>query len=190
MEEQFKDLSPQLVMIRKNICNLPALSIPDGYKLRSFCPGDQKEWESIINASFKYQSDFKKEIVSKEYYKPERIKFICCDTQPVATATAWEIQKWGEDVGYLHMVGVLPEHSGKRLGYQASLAALHQMALEGKKSAILHTDDFRIPAIKTYWNLGFKPLLVHENQFERWENLSIRLALPELVEKFIFKNDI
>lgn len=190
MGTQFKNLSPQLMMLRENIYSLPTLNIPGGYKLRSFCLGDEIAWENIINVSFKYQSNFKKEIVSKAYYKPERIKFICYDTLPVATATAWEIQDWGKEIGYLHMVGVLPEHSGKRLGYQVSLAALYQMDLEGKTSAILQTDDFRIPAIKTYWNLGFKPLLVHENQFERWKNLSIELSLPKLLEELIFKKDL
>jgi mycothiol synthase len=60
---------------------------------------------------------------------------------------------------------------GKGLGLQVSLAALHHMANSGKEASILETDDFRIPAIKTYLRLGYKPLLIHENQAERWKDL-------------------
>ncbi|MCM8900073.1 GNAT family N-acetyltransferase [Caldicoprobacter algeriensis] len=183
MVNQAQNLSPQLMMYRESLSNLPDLNIPQGYELRSFCPGDEKWWERIINVTFQYQSDFKKEILMQQQFKPERIKFICCNNIPIATATAWEKDDYGKEIGYLHMVGVLPEHSGKKLGYYVSLAALYQMAKEGKKSAVLHTDDFRIPAIKTYWNLGFKPVLVHENQIERWKNISLILNMPEIFEK-------
>jgi mycothiol synthase len=66
------------------------------------------------------------------------------------------------------MVAVRPGHQGKRLGYWVGLAAMHQMAREGARRAILRTDDFRIPAIKTYLRLGFEPLLTHKNQRQRW----------------------
>jgi mycothiol synthase len=45
------------------------------------------------------------------------------------------------------------------------------MANSGKEASILETDDFRIPAIKTYLRMGYKPLLIHENQAERWKDL-------------------
>ncbi|NLO81805.1 MAG: GNAT family N-acetyltransferase [Clostridiales bacterium] len=189
MENQSSNTSPQLVMFLDSLHNLPALNIPEDYQLRSFCPGDEKEWENIINASFNTQSDFERDIMSKEYFKPERVKFICWRNKPIATATAWESKDFGKETGYLHMVGILPEHSGKRLGYQVCLAALHHMALEGKSSAVLHTDDFRLPAIKTYWNLGFKPMLVHENQVRRWYEVSLKLNLPQLNDELI-KTDI
>ena len=185
MGNQSSNTSPQLVMYLKSLHNLPALNIPEGYELRSFIPGDEKEWENIINASFRYQSDFVKEIISKEYFKPARVKFICWGNKPVATATAWESKDYSKEAGYLHMVGVLPEYTGKKLGYHVSLAALYEMASEGKKSAVLQTDDFRIPAIKTYWNLGFKPMLVHENQVKRWNDISVKLNLPELANALI-----
>ncbi len=75
------------------------------------------------------------------------------------------------------MVGVRPGHQGKRLGYLVNLAALHKFAADGRKSSILETDDFRLAAIKTYINLGFTPLLVHENQQERWEKIYSVLGL-------------
>ncbi|SHE36419.1 mycothiol synthase [Caldanaerobius fijiensis DSM 17918] len=163
--------SPQLVMERKTLADLPQIKLPTGYSLRHFRAGDEAAWENIINDSFKMESNFKKMMADDESFKPERVLFICFDDIPVATASAWHRPKFGNDVGYLHMVGVLSTHTGKGLGLQVSLAALHRMASEGKISAVLETDDFRIPAIKTYLKLGFKPVIVHENQVQRWENI-------------------
>jgi mycothiol synthase len=81
-------------------------------------------------------------------------------------------------------VGVVPEHSGKGLGVQINLVALHHMVREGRRQAVLETDDFRLPAIKTYLKLGFQPVLVHENQRERWRSVFARLGRAELSERF------
>ncbi len=64
---------------------------------------------------------------------------------------------------FLHMVGVLPSHGGKGLGFQVSLAALRQMKREGFTQSVLETDDFRIPAIVTYLKLNFQPEIIHDN---------------------------
>ena len=45
------------------------------------------------------------------------------------------------------------------------------MVREGRQRAFLSTDDFRLPAIRTYLKLGFEPYLVHENQRERWRKV-------------------
>jgi len=169
--ENQKQFEPSLVMYRPTLLELPSLEIPDGYTLRSFQAGDESYWEAIIDQSFKYESNFQKEIISKEQYKPEKVLFICSEGIPVATATAWYQSIWGEHAGYLHMVGALPSHTGKGLGLQVSLAAMHEMRKEGRMTTVLNTDDFRIPAIKTYLKLGYRPLIIHENQGKRWEEI-------------------
>ena len=178
--------SPQLFMIRDNLKDMPQVNLPAGYRLRSFKKGDEKNWNYIIQTSFENELEFSSEIAGKEYFKPERILFICKEKSPVATATSWHKQELGENTGYLHMVGVLPEHRGKSLGYQISLSVLHQMKQEGFKRAVLKTDDFRIPAIVTYLKLNFKPKIIHSNQYERWKTIieeierdDIQIRIPE-----------
>jgi len=162
-------------MKKDDLTNLPPLVLPKDYSIRCFKPGDEFAWENIIKDAFNYEEvSFKNSISSKKEFIPERVLFICHNDVPVGTATAWYDPKWGEMTGYLHMVGVIKKHTGKGLGFYVSLAALHRMASEGRKSAVLETDDFRIPAIKTYLKLGFSPLIVHENQVERW-NLIMKL---------------
>jgi len=163
---------PQLVMSRPNLEGLPANHLPDGYYVRHYNgEEDAAAWNRIIEESFQWQADFNKNIKANEFFKPERVWFVCHGDLPIATATAWYRPNWGERVGYLHMVGLLPEYAGKGLGLQVSLAALHQMKREGMKSAVLETDDFRIPAIKTYIKLGFLPQITHESHSERWNKI-------------------
>ncbi|MFO7946233.1 MAG: GNAT family N-acetyltransferase [Armatimonadota bacterium] len=178
---------PQLTMKRPDLKNLPEITLPDGYELRTFQPGDERAWEAIVARAFDRdvpEGHFDSRIGDHDAFQPERVFFICHNGEGVATATAWYMEKWGENTGYVHMVGVKPGHQGKRLGYQVSLAVLHRLRGEGFEEAVLTTDDFRLPAIKTYLNLGFEPVLVHENQRERWRDVFEALGMPELAEKY------
>ncbi|MBP3962552.1 GNAT family N-acetyltransferase [Paenibacillus lignilyticus] len=164
-------LLPQLVMVRERLSDLPELMLPPGYELRSYQPGDDSHWEQIVQLAFGWHKDFRKGIKEHPFFKPERVLFICYNDMPVATACAWHEEKFGEHLGYLHMVGVDPAHSGKGLGYSISLAALRQMSSEGLERAVLETDDFRLSAIKIYVKLGFKAIYIHDNQAGRWSQL-------------------
>jgi mycothiol synthase len=172
-------LQTQLLMIREQLETLPRLQLPEGYTARSQRLGDEEAWERIIMASFGGEHHFDKEIAADEPYMPERVWFVCdSDDVPVATASAWYRKQWNEDTGYLHMVGLLPEQAGKKLGYYVSLAVLHRMVHEGRTRAVLNTDDFRLPAIKTYLNLGFLPKLAGPDHYDRWKALSVTLGRP------------
>lgn len=178
---------PQLVMIRRALDDLPAVDLPEGYELRSFQPGDERAWERIIAASFGRdvpRGQFGSRIGDRDYFRPERVFFICREGEPVATATAWHMERYDPETGYVHMVGALPGHQGMGLGYQVSLAVLHRLGEEGFERAVLQTDDFRLAALKTYLNLGFEPVLVDENQRERWAEVFRALGLKQLQEQF------
>ncbi len=161
---------PQLVMRRNDLLGLPPISLEEGYDLRHFRPGEEGAWEAIISASFGEDATgtFDRRIGRGGIFRADLVKFVTFRGRPVATATAWHEPRYGVSVGYLHMVGVLPPHRGRRLGMWAGIAALQQHAADGFTSAVLQTDDFRHAAIKVYLRLGFVPLLVHENQRRRW----------------------
>lgn len=169
MEEQ--PLS-QLVLRLPSMDDLPGLQLPRGYHARSMRTGagDEAAWEQIIAASFGRNYSFQTDMAADAAFRPERVWFVCDeDDGPVATASAWYRAEWGENTGYLHMVGLLPRHAGRKLGYYTSLAALLQMRQEGKSQAVLHTDDERLPAIKTYLNLGFVPEFTDSSHPARWQ---------------------
>ena len=180
-------MTPQLSMFRPQLDGLPPVILPAGCELRHFEPGDEGIWERVIGISFgKNPGDipFGRSMLDPGCFLPERILFIRRDGADVATASAYVSPPTRlPDAGSLHYVGVLPGHTGLRLGYLVSLACLHRMRAEGRQRAILQTDDFRLPAIKTYLNLGFVPVLVDENQRQRWRDVFAALHLPELAER-------
>jgi len=93
----------------------------------------------------------------------------------VGTACAWRQSVDEGKVGYVHMLGVVPEHQGKGLGYALVLCTLHFFKDRGFQEAVLDTDDFRLPAIKTYLNLGFEPVYVDEGHLSRWKTVLAKL---------------
>lgn len=171
-------LKPQLLMRLDTLSALPPVALPAGYTLRPYREGDASAWEMVIDDSFGGTHRFQQEMAASEFFLPERVKFICFEDAPIATASAWTN---GEGMGYLHMVGVHRKHLGHGLGAQVSLAALHHMVKEGRSVAILNTDDFRIPAIKTYLKLGFVPEVSHENHIQRWSNVLNEIGRADLL---------
>ena len=184
MGEPFR---PQLVMHRPHLTGLPPVVLPAGCTIRSLRgPEDDAAWDRIYGDSFgnaQPAGSFGRIMRPDPAFREDRVLFLCRDSEPVATASAWFVAKYGERIGFLHYVGVLKAHAGKGLGLQVSLACLHKMVEEGRTSARLQTDDFRLPAIKQYLRLGFVPLLVHENQRARWREVLTTLAGPALVEQ-------
>ena len=81
------------------------------------------------------------------------------------------------------MVGVVAEHTGHKLGKWVSLAVLYYFRDCRFKCAMLDTDDFRLPAIKTYLNLGFIPVYVERSQPRRWQDIFEKLELPPMTEE-------
>ena len=182
-----KEQHPQLMMCRPQLCNLPDVRLPEGFSIRSYQNGDAISWDRINCDAFGWdptQAQFEKRMKTDAANRDERILFVCHHDEPVGTASAWPEAFYGPNTGTLHYVGVIHREAGKGLGYQISLAALHQMVREHWKRVTLRTDDIRVPAIKLYLKLCFVPFLVHEGQRQRWRNVFKRIQRPELIDEF------
>jgi len=180
-------LLPQLVMRRPTLDGLPPVEVAAGYRLRSMRRGEGSAWTRIVNEAFGDEprpDRFETTMRGDPAFRPERILFITRDDEPVATASAWVEAKRGDETGVLHYVATRPDHAGKHLGAAVSVAALHRMVEENRSCAVLLTDDFRLAALKTYLRLGFEPVLVHENQRERWRAAFTVLGRPDLIARF------
>jgi len=172
---------PQLLMLRTQLDNLPESAVPKPYAIRSEGPGDDKAWEKIISESFGGSYSYSM-MRNHKAYRPERVLFVTDkNDMPVATAASWTNEDFPDDCAVLHMVGVLPDYAGHRLGYHVCLAAMKQAESEGYVRMALTTDDWRIPAIKTYLRLGFMPIVVHENHIERWRLLLQKISREDLL---------
>lgn len=183
----------QLCMARDQLDDLPAITLPAGYVLRTSRDGDGAHWARIMNEAFSTEhtaDTFVQEMMNHPAYRPDRIFFIDApDGTPCATASAYRQEAWG-DAGYVHWVAVCAAHAGKKLGYIVSLAVLLKFREEGCTRAVLDTNDFRLPALKTYLRLGFRPKVVKDYQIVLWRNVLPQLGepyasmpVPEVIEE-------
>lgn len=169
---------PQLVMWYRDLTDLPPVELPGGYALRTLQDGEEESWAQLLNRNGQlgeWSLERAKQAL-RSGVVGEHVYFITFGGQPVATAC---VDLQGASPGEFAAVGwvaVDPSHQGKRLGYQITLAALYGVRSLGYKAAFLLTDDFRLPAVKTYLNLGFEPDLSHESYPARWEALQEKLA--------------
>ncbi len=87
--------------------------------------------------------------------------------------------KHGEDQGYIHMVAAHPDSRGKGIGHAMLSHALEKLEARHCTYSILTTDDFRLAAIKTYLDAGFRPVLLSDpdsDQRARWDAVIAQLG--------------
>ena len=95
--------------------------------------------------------------------------FVLYKGVPVATITT--IFDYEKAHGYVHMVACKEGYRGLNIGNLLANIAEYNLKKAGMKTAHLTTDDWRLPAIKTYLNVGFKPDVSDDEFKERWEKV-------------------
>jgi mycothiol synthase len=165
---------PQLVMALDSLDNLPEVVVPPGYVIRTYREGDSADWCRIVSAGIGGEYDeaaFRSSTAGSSGFDPEGLFFAEKNGLTVGTACAiWEAN-YPEDTGYLHMVAVDPMHHGHGLGRALTLAVLHRFRQRGSRRAVLQTDDWRVPALRLYLSLGFRPRFTHESHERRWREV-------------------
>lgn len=100
-------------------------------------------------------------------YREDNTFFIVEGNDPVASVTVICNDKTKS--GYIHMVACKEYARGKGYGAILNDIALYVLKSEKMKTAYLTTDDWRIPAIKSYLRAGFTPDRSTEDFVERWD---------------------
>ncbi|MBI3910993.1 MAG: GNAT family N-acetyltransferase [Armatimonadetes bacterium] len=171
----------QMYMLRPHLEGLPELALPAGFGLRTYRPGDEAAWARIMNHCIgrDWTTDrCRREMVENPAIPPDSFFFATRGDEPVGTACA-QIQPPGQrDLGTIHMVGVAPECRGHGLGTLLTLAVLRWLADQGFRRAQLSTDDWRLPAIRTYLRLGLLPVLFDARHRARWQAVCAQLGWP------------
>ena len=162
---------PQLIMKKPDIVNLPPLELgPDEQIIchKEGC-GMEATWEEIIESAFgkHYGYDF---LIKAGDYKPEHVLYLAVNGKPIATTSAVEHPSYPGE-GWYRMVGVHADAKGRGAGRKIALAALYALRERGYTSAMLSTDDARIPALSLYLSLGFEPYVCHESHEARWKKV-------------------
>ena len=163
---------PQLKMRCNWLDALPPVELPPSYSLSTLLERDEADWIDALNDTGQL-GEWNRE-KARQWLEGERhvIKegtfFITFADRPVATASTVDPGP-GADRLELGWVSASPDHQAKGLGYQVCLAVMNYTHNLGYSETYLFTDDWRLPAIKTYLNLGFEPEIIHESHPARWK---------------------
>lgn len=178
----------QLLMRRPHLRDLPPLpAAPQGYALHDLIrgpdPGEDADLARIACLlAVAFTDAAWTPAKAREAFildaSVRRTVMITHGDVAVATASARLLPDAFPGSGYVHWVATDPAHAGKRLGWLVSLAVLHAFADLGCVDVVLETDDYRIPALKTYLGLGFEPVIRDESHPRRWEDVRAKLAQP------------
>ena len=150
-------------------------SLPGNLTVETICDRESgiDEWLDIV------RHDLAWEPVTHEFYRKcmvahpgyeERLCFLFC-LDGKAAATICVICDREKAEGYIHMVGSKPEYRGRGIGNLMNAYAAAVLKNEGMKTAYLTTDDWRIPAIKSYLRANFVPDESTDDFKERWTKI-------------------
>ena len=156
-------------MYRPSALGKADVKVAEGFTVREMRPGEEADWAFCCLTSFDVDS------ASAEYYEEKMahdegvrmcdVFFACKDDKPVATATA-KLEK-GEP--FLHYVAANPDFRGHKLALPLISEVVNRHIDLGRDGCYLWTDDWRVPAVKSYLNVGFLPVLFEEGAREVWE---------------------
>lgn len=179
MSEQPPARPENLIMHRPHLNDLPAAPpLPEGFILRLAQESDREALRLLLQTAF-FEDEWSAEKVEEVFYADPNVPatfVVEAEGQLVATASVLFEPQLQPETGTLHWVAAHPAQAGKGLGALVSLAVLNEFVRQGRTNALLRTDDKRLPAIKTYLNLGFLPNRATQSRAERWEQVYAQLA--------------
>jgi mycothiol synthase len=154
----------------------PTFSIPPEYTLRTFQPGDEEGYLHLMHlAEFSYwtQQNVQESLLRAV---PRGLFLIVHNPTDCLVATT-SAQHSSYHQGEIGWVAGDPTHRGKKLGFAVCAAALQRLVEIGYREITLKTDDFRLPAVKIYFELGFIPCLTSDDMNQRWQKVCQQLGM-------------
>lgn len=113
------------------------------------------------------EEEFNSRFYSKEYFTDDDLYLVFDGDNAVATVCGIFDCKTG--IGNVHMVSVSTASRGKGLGGYVNQIVKAHLWRDGCCLAYLTTDEWRVPAIKSYLSAGFLPVDYDEDMPRRWE---------------------
>jgi mycothiol synthase len=159
----------------------PALLLHPDYALRTYQPGDEAGWIRVMAAAGFPGWDEERMRGTMASILPEGWFMAVERTTGAIVATAMATHNpssyhpFGGELGW---VAGEPAHKGKGLGWTVCAAVTRRYLSAGYRNIYLRTDDWRLPALKTYLKLGFQPFLFAPDMAGRWQAVCAQLAWP------------
>ena len=156
------------------------VAVPSDCRIVSFTELDDAmdKWLDIVQyglSNGKQDAEFyRKVMTANATYSEDRCFFVLENGRAVATLAV--LCDYEKKEGYIHMVACREDSRGKGYGTLLNRVAEYSLKKEGMQTAFLTTDDWRIPAIKSYLRAGFTPDLSTDDFKERWEKIYAIIA--------------
>jgi mycothiol synthase len=153
---------PLLRMLRKLHPGepLPAPTLVEPYRLQHYVPGDEEQWIELLNASGEFgtwdDARLSRELLAT--LLPDGGIFVTHRGRLVGCASACAMDEYRPHA-ILMYVAVLAEHRGQGLGQALVWETLRVARHEQFPGLLLHTENHRLAAVRTYFQLGFLPRL-------------------------------
>ena len=158
-----RSLSPQLCMRLKieSGSDIQDPTVPSGFELRGYQSRDELAWANLVNLGG-FGQKFTAERVIEYMESPERRagSRIVLKGGEILAATFATIQKEADNLSSLDYVVSHPDYRGLGLGRIVCEAVVKYFVEIGRNDVILHTDDWRFPALGLYLSMGFVPNLL------------------------------
>ncbi|HUU59436.1 MAG TPA: GNAT family N-acetyltransferase [Phycisphaerae bacterium] len=169
----------QMVWPAERLASPPPVNPPAGYELRNYTDADAPACLQLMHrAGF---TDWTQERLAGSIRSvlPGGFFVIVHAASGALVATARAEHAPSDQHPYGGQLGWVagePDHKGKGLGLTVCAAATARLIHAGYRDIYLSTDDFRLPAIKTYLKLGYEPLPFCEGMAERWGAVREKLS--------------
>ncbi len=185
------DSKPQLRMVWPEhlLNNPPAVQLPVGYTLRTYKPGDEPRFYKIMELAGWPEWDDERLQPWLAKVIPNGWFMVLEEQAKTIVATAMGLHNYKGHTPFWGNLGWLacdPAHTGHGLGLAVSAAVIARFIEAGYKNIDLYTEDFRLPALKTYLKLGYVPDLYQPEMIKRWAAICKQIQWPVTPERWLF----
>ena len=162
---------------------LPALK--ESYRLFRYSPEYREQFIQLLNSNNELglwdDNKFATEMMGNLHPGTE---ILIADGDSLIGACAAFSMKLHEPYAVLAYPAVLPSYRNRGIGTYLIAKTLLNCQLAAYPGVILHTDDFRLPAINCYLKLGFIPDIETKPETKaRWHLLLKRMELAPSLER-------
>ena len=167
----------QLEMVRPSTALVDVPPVPEGYALRQFRAGDERQYDDLFHLAFEDEGRFPETLeraLEGGFFVVEHLASGKLVASCVACRGSSSLRH--PEAGQMGWLVTDPSHSRKGLGTIVAASATNRLAVEGYLRPFLGTEDFRIAAISIYLNLGWRPYIYREEMEPRWRNIFARLG--------------
>jgi uncharacterized protein len=170
----------QMIWPRPRLAAPPAVTIAPGYALRTYRPGDDDAYIALMRSAGFTTWGAGDLAHTLRTALPDGLFFAVHQATGALAATAAAQHAadpqhpFGSALGW---VAAAPGHQGHGLGCTVCAAVVGRLLKAGYTDIHLKTDDFRLPALRTYLKMGWVPWLFAPDMAARWAKVAEALHL-------------